>query len=93
MDETGFLQEGEVYVATEGSLDGGRDDTPRSNIIVTRSPAMHPGDVQIVNAVAVSDNSPLKRLSNVVVFSQHGARDLPSQLSGGDLDGDLYNVI
>lgn len=29
----------------------------------------------------------------MVVFSQHGARDLPSQLSGGDLDGDLYNVI
>ena len=28
-----------------------------------------------------------------MVFSQHGARDLPSQLSGGDLDGDIYNVI
>ncbi|KAI5277151.1 RNA-directed RNA polymerase [Aureobasidium subglaciale] len=24
---------------------------------------------------------------------EHGQRDLPSQLSGGDLDGDLYNVI
>lgn len=93
MDETGELQEGEVYVATEAGPEGGRDDIPRDNIIVTRSPAMHPGDVQIVNAVAVSDCSPLKKLSNVVVFSQHGARDLPSQLSGGDLDGDIYNVI
>lgn len=92
MDETGYLQEGEIYVATE-TPDGGRDDTPRRNVIVTRSPALHPGDVQVVNAVAVPDNSPLKRLSNVVVFSQHGARDLPSMLSGGDLDGDLYNVI
>ncbi|KAK5135005.1 hypothetical protein LTR08_005665 [Meristemomyces frigidus] len=93
MDETGYLKEGEIYVATEAGPDGGRSDTPRANIIVTRSPAMHPGDLQLVNAVAVPANSPLKRLSNVIVFSQHGARDLPSQLSGGDLDGDIYNVI
>lgn len=47
-------------------------------------------------------DSPLKALTNVIVFSQYGAwdlpsqysaRDLPSQLSGGDLDGDIYNVI
>ncbi|KAI7090193.1 RNA-directed RNA polymerase [Hortaea werneckii] len=93
MDETGFLQEGQVYVATQAGPNGGRDDRPRKRIIVTRSPAMHPGDVQIVDAVAVPHDSPLKRLSNVIVFSQHGDRDLPSQLSGGDLDGDLYNVI
>ncbi|KAK1090155.1 hypothetical protein LTR48_008854, partial [Friedmanniomyces endolithicus] len=54
---------------------------------------MHPGDIQVVNAVDVPENSPLKKLSNVVVFSQHGDRDLPSMLSGGDLDGDLYNII
>ena len=35
----------------------------------------------------------MKRLRNCIVFSQKGTRDLPSQLSGGDLDGDLYNVI
>ncbi|KAJ3287255.1 hypothetical protein HDU79_005847 [Rhizoclosmatium sp. JEL0117] len=28
-----------------------------------------------------------------VVFSQHGSRDLPSQLAGGDLDGDMFTVI
>lgn len=54
---------------------------------------MHPGDVQVVRAVGVPANSPLRSLRNAVVFSQHGARDLPSMLSGGDLDGDLYNVI
>jgi hypothetical protein len=37
--------------------------------------------------------SPLRHLRNCIVFSQHGKRDLPSQLSGGDLDGDLYSVI
>lgn len=51
------------------------------------------GDVQLVNAVNVPRDSPLKKLHNVVVFSQHGDRDIPSMLSGGDLDGDLYNVI
>lgn len=54
---------------------------------------MHPGDVQVVNAVDVPADSPLHDLRNVVVFSQQGDRDLPSQLSGGDLDGDIYNIM
>jgi hypothetical protein len=32
-------------------------------------------------------------LTNCVCFSQKGARDLPSQLGGGDLDGDRYYII
>ncbi|TLD04595.1 RNA-dependent rna polymerase like protein, partial [Venturia nashicola] len=111
MDETGYLQEGQVFVITEQQAEssasaasrrhlGDEDAAPsgkqvlvQNNITITRSPVMHPGDVQIVHAVDVPPNSPLQNLRNVVVFSQHGARDLPSQLSGGDLDGDLYNVI
>ena len=111
MDETGDLQEGQVFVITEqqavslvaaasNTYSGNEDAIPagkqvlvRNNIIITRSPAMHPGDVQIVHAVNVPEDSPLQHLRNVVVFSQHGSRDLASQLSGGDLDGDLYNVI
>lgn len=45
------------------------------------------------DAVAPPDGSPLCKLFNCVIFSQNGERDLASQLSGGDLDGDLYNVI
>lgn len=111
MDETGYLQKGQVFVVTEqqavsplasasSTYLGNEDAIPtgkqvlvQNNIIITRSPAMHPGDVQIVNAVSVPEDSPLQHLRNVVVFSQHGDRDLGSQLSGGDLDGDLYNVI
>ena len=90
MDETEHLQENEVYcsVVTE---EGGKIIT--GSVVVTRSPALHPGDVQCVRAVDVPTDSPLRALHNVLVFSSHGARDLPSQLSGGDLDGDLYNVI
>lgn len=93
MDETGFLKEREIYVVTEKAPEGGRRVLVRNNVVVTRSPAMHPGDIQLVNAVDVPEGSPLAELRNVVVFSQHGERDIPSMLSGGDLDGDLYNVI
>ena len=90
MDETGYLQEGQIYcfVQTE---EGGQ--LVAGNVVITRCPALHPGDVQCVTAVDVPADSPLSALHNVVVFSSMGERDLPSQLSGGDLDGDLYNII
>jgi hypothetical protein len=81
------------YFGNEDAIPSGKQVLEREKIIITRSPVMHPGDVQIVDAVNVPEDSPLQHLRNVVVFSQHGARDLPSQLSGGDLDGDMYNVI
>lgn len=92
MDETGILREGEIFcpVLTER---GFREVLVRNNVVITRAPALHPGDIQIVNAVDVPSDCPLRQLHNCVVFSRHGERDLPSKLSGGDLDGDLYNVI
>ncbi|ATY60774.1 rna-dependent rna polymerase [Cordyceps militaris] len=97
MDETGFLGENEVYItfdSTRGKsgerMDATLIDGP---VIVTRSPALHPGDIQIAKMVTPPDSHPLKSLRNCIAFSQRGSRDLPSQLSGGDLDGDLYNVI
>ena len=53
----------------------------KGRVTVTRAPALHPGDIQIATAVGVPDGSPLNSLDNCVVFSQQGARDLPSQLS------------
>lgn len=58
--------------------------------VVTRNPSLHPGDVRIVEAV---DRPELHHLVDVVVFPQTGTRDVPSMLSGGDLDGDDYVVI
>ncbi|KAJ6781681.1 hypothetical protein PWT90_07761 [Aphanocladium album] len=43
--------------------------------------------------VTPPESHPLRKLRNCIAFSQKGSRDLPSQLSAGDLDGDLYNVI
>lgn len=97
MDETDFLEEGEIYCTFERPGEKGKLKKcvlVGKNVVVTRSPALHPGDVQKARAVKVlPSGSPLRALSNVVVFSQKGQRDLPSQLSGGDLDGDLYNII
>ncbi|TQV90259.1 RNA-dependent RNA polymerase [Cordyceps javanica] len=97
VDETGFLNENEVYITydeTRGKsgerLDATLSDGP---VIVTRSPALHPGDIQVARMVTPPASHPLRELRNCIAFSQKGSRDLPSQLSGGDLDGDLYNVI
>ncbi|KAL0067955.1 hypothetical protein AAF712_005124 [Marasmius tenuissimus] len=65
-------------------------------VLISRSPTIHPGDVQIVTAIGppppdscFEDND----LANTVVFSTTDERPLPSCLGGGDLDGDEYNVI
>ncbi|OHX00326.1 RNA-dependent RNA polymerase [Colletotrichum incanum] len=97
MDESGFLKEGEVYVCYDTYRRPGKapieDSLRDGEVLVTRSPALHPGDIQKVNMRTPPPGHPLRNLRNCVAFSQFGQRDLPSQLSGGDLDGDLYNVI
>ncbi|KAK8009403.1 hypothetical protein PG991_011954 [Apiospora marii] len=94
-DETKFLEEDEVFV-TFNKSDAVRADymgLDQQQMLVTRSPAMHPGDIQIVTNVIPPDDHPLRSLQNCIVFSQKGKRDMPSQLSGGDLDGDIFSVI
>lgn len=92
MDETGTLNEGEVFIIISTDPKVARKQVLTGRMIVTRSPALHPGDVQLVKAVDVPLDHPLQKLSNCICFSQKGARDLPSQLAGGDLDGDTYQV-
>jgi hypothetical protein len=91
MDETGLLEEGQVFcVAT---VEGMRQFVTGKNLLITRAPALHPGDVQLVEGIEPPLDSPLRELSNCICFSQKGKRDLPSQLSGGDLDGDRYYIF
>ncbi|KAF2870449.1 RNA dependent RNA polymerase-domain-containing protein [Massariosphaeria phaeospora] len=95
MDETGYLNEGEVYVAFDDVVfvRDHSEDLDNRRMIITRSPALHPGDIQLADNVIPPDHHPLRSLKNCIVFSQHGKRDLPSSLSGGDLDGDTYGII
>jgi hypothetical protein len=91
-DETGWLPEGQIFV-TWFDAEKKNNVCLSGHVAITRSPALHPGDIQVVSAVSPPADSPLWKLRNCVAFSQKGSRDLPSMLSGGDLDGDLYNVI
>ena len=91
MDEFGFLEENQIFCTyTE---DGRTKVLAGTDVIISRAPGLHPGDVQVVDAISPPLGSPLLKLRNCVAFSQKGNRDLPSQLSGGDLDGDRYYVI
>ncbi|RPD66474.1 RdRP-domain-containing protein [Lentinus tigrinus ALCF2SS1-7] len=65
-------------------------------VIISRSPVVHPGDVQLVNAIGEPPADKIcafRDLKNVVVLPSVGDRSLASMLSGGDLDGDLYSII
>lgn len=82
MDETFTLKENEIFCHLSGS-----SDPITGECLVFRLPALHSGDARVVKAVECSN---LKHLRNVIVFSSKGERDIPSMLSGGDLDGDTY---
>ncbi|KAF7319877.1 RdRP-domain-containing protein [Mycena kentingensis (nom. inval.)] len=88
-DEWDCLAEGEIYATIVDDRNGVRKEL-NGRLLITRSPQIHPGDIQFVNAVRKPE---LEHLKNVVVFSCRGDRSLPSMLGGGDLDGDIYNLI
>ncbi|KAG9237482.1 rna-dependent rna polymeras-like protein [Amylocarpus encephaloides] len=91
MDETGFLEEGQIFCVVV--VEGVSYCIAGNDLIVSRAPALHPGDVQMVTGVKPPQGSPLYGLTNCICFSQKGHRDLPSMLSGGDLDGDRYYLL
>ncbi|KAF9246394.1 RNA dependent RNA polymerase-domain-containing protein [Melanogaster broomeanus] len=64
--------------------------------LISRSPVIHPGDVQRVYAIGKPPEDQVclfAHMKNVVVFSSTGTWSLPNGLAGGDLDGDTYEVI
>ncbi|KZT63305.1 RdRP-domain-containing protein [Daedalea quercina L-15889] len=92
-DTHGQLREGEIYVCVRTA--DGREVYLEGPTLITRSPAIHPGDIQVVHAIGKpADGSDIAQAGwkNCVAFSTRGDRPLPSYLGGGDLDGDMYNV-
>ncbi|KAH8120135.1 RdRP-domain-containing protein [Phellopilus nigrolimitatus] len=88
-----YLKEGEVFVCLE--KEKGARKYLKGPVCISRSPTIHPGDVQLAYAIgAPPADSPFmkERLQNTLVFSTKGSRSLPSCLGGGDLDGDVYNI-
>ncbi|KAF5355063.1 hypothetical protein D9756_005511 [Leucocoprinus leucothites] len=85
-----YLQEDEVFVCIRHREKG--VFYLEGPVLISRSPTIHPGDVQLATAIGdppVGSCFAKEPLPNTVVFS----RPLPTCLGGGDLDGDLYNII
>ena len=87
LDETKQLSCNQIYFRSTVR----ETPPPGTRIIVGRNPCLHPGDVRILE---MSQNfHSLSHLEDVLVFSQNGDRPQTDQMSGGDLDGDLYFAI
>ncbi|KAH9937600.1 RdRP-domain-containing protein [Fomitopsis serialis] len=86
-DVYGYLKEGEIFACIDAPDVSGVIFL-EGPVLISRSPTIHPGDVQVVPGSPFEKES----LRNGVIFSIHGHRPLPSCLGGGDLDGDVYNV-
>ena len=84
-DSRGILKDGECVVRV--TMDG--DGVPRTivgtEVLVTRNPCLHPGDLQKFKAV---QHPELSHLVDCIVFPTKGRRPSADLMSGGDLDGD-----
>jgi len=80
----------EIFIQISDPTDPERYKVITGLCVLVRNPAFHPGDIRVVKAVDCDD---LLHLHDVVVLPANGDRDLASQCSGGDLDGDNYTVV
>lgn len=89
-DPLAILEEGEVQLCFSGSFHDSKSGFDGAmlhdqDVLVARSPAHLPSDIQKVRAVFRPE---LRIYRDVVIFSSKGSTSLASKLSGGDYDGD-----
>jgi len=90
-DETGSLCYGEVFVQYSANIDHPQAEKKilEGPVVIAKNPCFHPGDLRKFMAV----NKPqLKHMIDCVVFPTQGPRPHPDEMSGSDLDGDMYFV-
>ena len=84
-DPKAVLKEGECAVRVTLDADGQARQLAGMEILVTRNPCLHPGDLQKFKAV---ESPELVHLIDCIVFPTRGKRPSADLMSGGDLDGD-----
>ena len=84
-DSAGVLREGECAVKITLEETGLPQALTGMEILVTRNPCLHPGDLQKFRVVAKPE---LSHLTDCIVFPVQGRRPSSDMMSGGDLDGD-----
>src|SRR6218665_2173012 len=91
VDEYDCLEYGEVFVRFSKDIDKPMHnlDVVTEVVVVTKSPCFHPGDMRKFIAV---DRPQLYHMVDCIVFPAKGERPHPNEMSGSDLDGDLYFV-
>ncbi|KAI0161728.1 RNA dependent RNA polymerase-domain-containing protein [Hypoxylon sp. FL1284] len=88
IDFLGVLEPDEVHLCFSSKFADGSDeryDLDGMDVLVARSPAHLPSDIQKVRAVFKPE---LRHLKDVVIFPRTGDIPLAHKLSGGDYDGD-----
>lgn len=90
VDFLGVLEENEIHLGFSSSFKDEQTGFSETflhgmDVLVARSPAHYPSDIQRVKAVFKLE---LGSLKDVVIFSKKGRTALAAKLSGGDYDGD-----
>ncbi|KAK3360901.1 RNA dependent RNA polymerase-domain-containing protein [Lasiosphaeria ovina] len=86
-DALDVLEEGVCHVRITHDFDGQAQTLNNANVVVTRNPCLHPGNIQKFKVVQKDD---LSHLVDCIVFSTRGNRPAADLMSGGDLDGDQF---
>ncbi|OWF46870.1 RNA-dependent RNA polymerase 1 [Mizuhopecten yessoensis] len=91
IDETGILDYGQVFISftKHDGINYKGTKILEAEVVVAKNPCFHPGDLRKFQAVDVPG---LHHLVDCIVFPQRGSRPHPDEMSGSDLDGDMYFV-
>ncbi|KAI9060668.1 RdRP-domain-containing protein [Trametes sanguinea] len=95
MENVFCLKENEIFACIQ-QPDSDVCEYIKGQVSISRSPHIHPGDVQRVTAIGKPPDDKIcffRNLRNVVVLPSVGERSLASCLAGGDVDGDEFLVI
>ncbi|XP_061173523.1 uncharacterized protein LOC133182687 [Saccostrea echinata] len=91
LDDTGTLEYGQVFIQYSNVPGKQQKEAVvhTGTVIVTKNPCFHPGDLRKYEAI---DVPALQHMFDCIVFPQKGHRPHPDEMSGSDLDGDMYFV-